>query len=157
MRAGWSALPFITKKGTQKTKVTVLIAARNEAANIVRTLSDILAQDFPEELLEVIVVDDHSTDNTAAVVRSFAGQGVKLLKLNESEPLNSYKKKEISLAIEVASGDFIVTTDADCRMEKDWLATVINFAEERGHVLVTSPVVYAQQKGFLEGLKKMGI
>src|SRR3546814_16065302 len=75
MRAGWSALPFITKKGTQKTKVTVLIAARNEAANIGRTLSDILAQDFTEELPEVIVVADHSTDNPAAVVRSFAGQG----------------------------------------------------------------------------------
>ena len=148
-------MPFITKKGTPKTKVTVLIAARNEAANIGRTLSDILAQDFPEELLEVIVVDDHSTDNTAAVVRSFAGQGVKLLKLNESEPLNSYKKKAISLAIEVASGDFIVTTDADCRMEKDWLATVITFAEERGHVLVSSPVVYSQQKGFFEELQTL--
>ncbi|MEC3879414.1 glycosyltransferase family 2 protein [Parapedobacter sp. 10938] len=155
MRAGWSALPFVAKKGVPKTKVSVLIAARNEAANIGRTLSDIVAQDFPKELLEVIVVDDHSTDDTAAVVRSFAEQGVKLLKLNESEPLNSYKKKAISLAIEKATGDFIVTTDADCRMEKDWLATVITFAEEKGHVLVSSPVVYSQQKGVFEELQTL--
>src|SRR5690606_12288350 len=113
MRTGWAALPSFSKKSTPKTKVSVLIAARNEAANIGRTLSDILAQDFPEELLEIIVVDDHSTDDTAAVVRSFAGQGVKLLKLDESQPLNSYKKKAISVAIEKATGDFIVTTDAD--------------------------------------------
>ncbi|MGV3761858.1 glycosyltransferase family 2 protein [Parapedobacter sp.] len=155
MRAGWFALPFVAKQGIPKTKVSILIAARNEAANIGRTLSDILAQDFPKELLEVIVVDDHSTDHTAAVVCSFATQGVKLLKLNESEPLNSYKKKAISLAIETATGDFIVTTDADCRMEKDWLATVITFAEEKGHVLVSSPVVYSQQKGFFEELQTL--
>ncbi len=155
MRAGWSALPFFVKKSTPKTKVSVLIAARNEAANIGRTLSDILAQDFPAELLEIIVVDDHSTDDTAAVVLTFAERGVKLLKLNESQPLNSYKKKAISLAIEMATGGFIITTDADCRMEKDWLATVVTFAEEKGHVLVSSPVVYSQQKGFFEELQTL--
>jgi len=155
MRAGWAALPFFSRKGTPKTKVSVLIAARNEAANIGRTLSDILAQDFPKELLEIIVVDDHSTDDTAAVVRSFAEQGVRLLKLNESEPLNSYKKKAISLAIEMATGDLIVTTDADCRMERDWLATVVTFAEENEHVLISSPVVYSHQKGFFEELQTL--
>jgi len=155
MRAGWAALPFFSRKGTPKTKVSVLIAARNEAANIGRTLSDILAQDFPRELLEIIVVDDHSTDDTAAVVRSFAEQGVKLLKLDASEPLNSYKKKAISLAIQMATGEFIVTTDADCRMEKGWLATVITYAEERGAVLVSSPVLYSRQKGFFEELQTL--
>ena len=155
LRAGWTALPFAFKKRTPKTRVSVIIAARNEAANIGRTLSDILKQDFPKELLEIIVVDDHSTDDTAAVVQSFAAQRVKLLQLNESEPLNSYKKKAISLAIEMATGDFIVTTDADCRMEKDWLATVISFAEEDEHVLVSSPVVYSDQKGFFEELQTL--
>lgn len=155
MRAGWSSLPVFSRKGTPKARVSVLIAARNEGANIGRTLSDILAQDFPKALLEVIVVDDHSTDDTAAVVRSFADRGVKLLKLNESEPLNSYKKKAISLAIGQATGDFIVTTDADCRMERDWLATVITFAEENGLVLVSSPVVYSEQKGFFEELQTL--
>src|SRR5690606_18392063 len=155
MRAGWSSLPFFSRESIPKTKVSVLIAARNEAANIGRTLSDILAQDFPTALLEVIVVDDNSTGDTAAGVRSFAERGVKLLKLNESEPLNSYKKKAISLAIEMATGDFIVTTDADCRMEKDWLATVITLAEEKRHVLVSSPVVYSEQKGFFEELQTL--
>src|SRR5690606_20355943 len=117
--------------------------------------SDILAQDFPGELLEIIVVDDHSTDDTAAIVRTYAGQGVKLLKLNESEHLNSYKKKAISLAIEMATGDFIVTTDADCRMERTWLATEINVAEEKGHVLVSSQVVSSRQKGFFEELQTL--
>src|SRR5690606_17950834 len=75
--------------------------------------------------------------------------------LDESQPLNSYKKKAISVAIEKATGDFIVTTDADCRMAKDWLATVITFAEEKRHLLVSSPVVYSQQEGVFEELQTL--
>ncbi len=133
----------------------MLIAARNEEANIGRTLSDILAQQFPRELLEVIVVDDHSTDHTSAIVQTFAEQGVKLLKLDESEPLNSYKKKAISMAIARATGELIITTDADCRMEANWLATVVAYAEEKGSFLVSSPVVYSQQQGFFEELQTL--
>ena len=155
MRAGWIALPWFSNKNIPRTKVSVLIAARNEEANIGRTLSDILGQRFPRDLLEVIVVDDHSTDDTSTIVLSFAEQGVKLLKLEESEPLNSYKKKAISIAIAKATGDLIVTTDADCRMGPDWLATVVAYAEEKGSFLVSSPVVFSNQKDFFEELQTL--
>lgn len=155
MRMGWSALPFFSRKKNPQTKVSVLIAARNEEANIGRTLSDLLAQDFPKELLEIIVIDDHSTDKTSLVVQSYAGQGVKLLKLEESEALNSYKKKAISTAIEVATGEFIVTTDADCRIGSEWLATVVSYAEEKGCFLVSAPVVYSNQRSFFEELQTL--
>ncbi len=156
MRAGWFALPLFSVKGTTaRTKVSVLIAARNEEANIARTLSDILAQDFPQELLEIIVIDDHSTDNTSGIVQSFAGQGVKLLKLNEAEPLNSYKKKAISEAIAMASGELMITTDADCRMGPRWLANVVGYVEEHGSFLVSSPVVYSEERRFFERLQTL--
>ncbi len=155
MRMGWMALPVFSRKGKPKTTVSVLIAARNEEANIGRTLSDILAQDFPGELLEIIVVDDHSTDGTSAIVQSFSNRGVKLLTLNESEPLNSYKKKAISTAIERASGELIVTTDADCRMARDWLATVVTCMEDNAYSLLSSPVVYNQQRSFFEQLQTL--
>ncbi len=137
------------------TRVSVLIAARNEEANIGRTLTAILEQDFPAGLLEVIVVDDHSTDATSAVISSFSSRGVKLLKLNESEPLNSYKKKAIATAIAVATGELIVTTDADCRMGPDWLATVVAYAEAQGSFLVSSPVVYSEERSFFEELQTL--
>lgn len=156
MSRGWWALPdFLGARKKPETTVSVLIAARNEAANIGRTLSDILAQDFPKEQLEIIVVDDHSTDATSTIVQSFASQGVKLLTLNESEPLNSYKKKAISLAIGEAKGQFIITTDADCRMGPDWLATVVACMEECDYFLLSAPVVYSQQRSFFEELQTL--
>ena len=90
---GWASLegPTIHTK-VFTTKVTVLIAARNEETNINKTLDDLLAQDYPAELTEIIIVDDHSTDDTADIIRSYAGRGVKLMQLNEDKPLNSYKK-----------------------------------------------------------------
>jgi len=156
MRGGWKVLGYFSKGGqTPRTKVSVLIAARNEEANIGRTLSDILAQNYPQELLEIIVVDDHSTDRTPAIVRSFVARGVKLLTLNESEPLNSYKKKAITLAIAEATGQLIVTTDADCRMENEWLATVVTCMERYDYFLLSAPVVYSQQRSFFEELQTL--
>ena len=157
LRRGWVLIPEYVKEKAQQpgTKVSILIAARNEEDNIAHTISDILAQDYPEELLELIVIDDHSTDSTSAVVRSFTDSRVKLIVLNEKEKLNSYKKKAISEAINVATGELIVTTDADCRMHNKWLATVVSFYEDNRLKLVSSPVVYHQEKSFFEKLQTL--
>jgi cellulose synthase/poly-beta-1,6-N-acetylglucosamine synthase-like glycosyltransferase len=90
LRRGWNSLKIYNLKNNQfKTTVSILIAARNEEDKIFKTISDILAQDYPSHLVELIVVDDHSTDGTSEIVLSFADRGVKLVVLNESKPLNS--------------------------------------------------------------------
>ncbi|EEI91615.1 glycosyltransferase, group 2 family protein [Sphingobacterium spiritivorum ATCC 33300] len=128
MRNGWASIStFVTSDATPSTTVSVLIAARNEEQVIERTINCLLNQDYPKELLEIIVIDDHSTDRTAEIVRLYAVKGVKLLQMNESDKLNSYKKKAISNAIDIAQGEIIVTTDADCRMGRHWLSTVVGF------------------------------
>lgn len=155
LRIGWSALPAYFPKARPRSRVSVLIAARNEEKNIRRTLDDILAQDYPEGAVEVIVVDDHSTDQTAEIVRTYADRGVKLLRLQEDQPLNSYKKKAIATAVAEATGTWVVTTDADCRMGPDWLATILSFAESTNSVLVSSPVIYSEQHSFFETLQTL--
>ncbi|MBE8713533.1 glycosyltransferase family 2 protein [Sphingobacterium hungaricum] len=155
MRKGWSSIPSFSSSATVRTKVSVLIAARNEEENIARTLDCVLNQDFPKELLEIIVVDDHSTDSTASIIASYAPQGVKLIKLNEGDKLNSYKKLAISRAIELAQGEIIVTTDADCRMGKNWLKTVVSYFEKNDNYLVSSPVIYDEEINFFERLQTL--
>ena len=128
MRNGWMRLPYFQPNPSYPlAKVTVIIAARNEEANIGRTLDCIVGQEFPRELLEVIVVDDHSTDGTGNVVKGYADRGVHLITLNEGNKLNSYKKFAINKAIHASTGEIIVTTDADCRMGTRWLMNVVQF------------------------------
>lgn len=148
---GWHSLIYFKPTGSEgKTSVSVLIAARNEEANISKTIDDLLAQSYNKELTEIIFIDDHSTDRTAEIIRSYANKGVKLICLNEDQALNSYKKKAIQTAIGQSTGKLIVTTDADCRMGPDWLRTIVQFYEAGNYKMISSPVAYFQEKSFFE-------
>jgi cellulose synthase/poly-beta-1,6-N-acetylglucosamine synthase-like glycosyltransferase len=153
---GWNAvkLPQIKQTGFT-TKVTVLIAARNEEEKIHLTIEDILAQDYPKELMEIIIADDHSTDRTSQIILSYANRGVKLLQMNEDKPLNSYKKKAIAEAIRLSTGDLMVATDADCRMGTKWLSTVVGYYETKAPVMISSPVTFFEEKSVFERLQTL--
>lgn len=155
-KSGWQKIPYFNPdKSIAKTKVSVLIAARNEAEKIHLTIDDILAQDYPSDLFELIIVDDHSIDNTSEIISSYNNRGVKLIVLNESEPLNSYKKKAIATAIGQAEGELIVATDADCRMHSKWLSAIVNMYERENFNLISSPVVYFEEKSLFERLQTL--
>ena len=108
------------------TQFTIIIPARNEAANIKACVDSILAQNYPVNAFEIIVIDDFSEDDTAFIVQALSQQypQVRLLQLKdhckEGETL-AYKKKAIEIAVTVAKGDWILTTDADCIVPKKWL------------------------------------
>jgi len=148
---GWHKLiPFLYQKSIGSTAVSIIIAARNEGESIHRTIEALLAQDYNKALTEIIFIDDHSTDNTAEVLRSYAAQGVKLISLKEDRALNSYKKKAIQTAIGQSTGSLIITTDADCRMGKTWLKTIVAYYEEKNYKMISSPVAYDEEKSFFE-------
>jgi cellulose synthase/poly-beta-1,6-N-acetylglucosamine synthase-like glycosyltransferase len=153
---GWNTLkrPEI-KLSRFNTKVTILIAARNEEEKIHLTIEDILKQDYPKHLTEIIIVDDHSTDNTSQIINSYASQNVKLLQLNEDKPLNSYKKKAISEAIKLSTGDLMVATDADCRMGSKWLSSIVGYYENDNSVMISSPVTYFEERSLFERMQTL--
>lgn len=72
--------------GEATPRIAVIVPARDEAANIGRCLQSVLAQDYPVDRLSVLVVDDHSTDDTAAIVRRVA-EGHPQVSLLSSPPL----------------------------------------------------------------------
>src|SRR3954471_8057993 len=94
--AGWTGLapftPSVPTIGT--TKVTVIIPARDEENNLPVLLQALKDQNYPAHLFEVIVIDDFSTDNTAAVVTDFPASNIRLLQLSRylsaEQRLNSY-------------------------------------------------------------------
>ena len=115
-----------------------MIAARNEQENIEQLLRSIERQSYHKDLYEVIVIDDHSTDNTVAIVKSFPF--VKLV-YHQFDHINSYKKKAIESGIAVATGDLVLTTDADCIVPEHWLKTIAAFKEQTNAILIAAPVV----------------
>lgn len=156
MIRGWAALKTPQFQGEAfRTKVTVLIAARNEEGNIRATIEDLLAQDYPKHLTEIIIVDDHSTDATAAIISSYADRGVTLLQLHEDQPLNSYKKKAIAAAIKLSTGDLMVATDADCRMGSQWLSAIVGYFEGHDLLMISSPVAYFEERSMFERMQAL--
>jgi cellulose synthase/poly-beta-1,6-N-acetylglucosamine synthase-like glycosyltransferase len=129
--------------GKPQTRITVIIPARNEQENIAACLDSICNQTYPKELFEVLVVDDHSTDSTAAIVSSYATKNVTLISLTDfvaAGEINSYKKKAIEVAIARSTGELMVTTDADCLVKENWLQTIAAFYERYDPAFIAAPV-----------------
>lgn len=144
-RFAFTAIPTIDQSTNQpinQTALSIIIPARNEEHNIENCLQSILQNTYPTHLLEIIVVDDHSTDATADMVKKYALQNVKLISLSEhvSTKINSYKKKAIEIAVAQASGTLIITTDADCIVPPKWLQTITAFYEEKRPAFIAAPV-----------------
>jgi biofilm PGA synthesis N-glycosyltransferase PgaC len=126
-------------------KVSVVVACRDEEENLSFLLNDLIAQDYPSDLYEVIVVDDHSIDNTASIASSFYNNGT--LKVLRNSGIG--KKSAIRTGIIAAKGDFILTTDADCRLKKSWISSMASFYSENKPDLVIGPVYLIERTGFL--------
>lgn len=155
---GWFSLKVFDKKeaGSQ-TKISVIVPARNEANNIRNCLSGLLDQTYPADRYDIIVVDDHSSDDTAQIVNevisSGKNQNLSLVRLDQEEGFG--KKYAISKAVAIAKGNLIVTTDADCRIKKTWLSTIASFYEFGKPKLISGPVSFHDEKSWFEKLQSL--
>lgn len=152
-RAGWKGLqPFEVKKNYEpKTKITIIIPARNESQHIRNILQDITSQFYPSSLMEIIVVDDHSSDDTFQIASSFQRvQCISLAQFTDGKVLNAYKKKAIEIGVSQSNGDLIITTDADCRMGNYWLLSIVAFYETYLPALIASPVLFTYKNSWFQ-------
>ncbi|MFA5498434.1 MAG: glycosyltransferase [Candidatus Cloacimonadia bacterium] len=116
----------------RKRSVSVVVAARNEEDNIARTLTSLVNQSYPQELYEIIVIDDRSTDRTADIIREFAKKwdNIQLVQIKDAISGWSPKKYALTQGIEKGKGEIILLTDADCLVTKYWIeAMVTNFRD----------------------------
>ena len=150
-------LPVFTHKNDARlaaTHFSVIVPARNEENNIKQCLESILQQPYPMELFEVIIVNDHSTDETENIVLALQKQYSNLFLLNlkdhlTNKQLTAYKKKAIELAAIQCDGSWIVTTDADCIVTDNWLSNFDQYIQEREPVFVAAPVMFTNDHSFL--------
>ena len=116
-------------------EITVIIPARNEEANISQVLEAILSQDIGSAF-DVLVVDDHSEDKTVDMVREFQNRYPNLKLLRST---GQGKKEAIQQAANYCSTEWMVVTDADCTMDKDWLSSLSAAMDDHTN-LVLGPV-----------------
>jgi cellulose synthase/poly-beta-1,6-N-acetylglucosamine synthase-like glycosyltransferase len=151
--SGWKELEMFSPDGPEPSlNISVIIAARNEEENIGSLLSSLESQTYPRHLFEVIVVDDHSSDNTSTIVSGFSL--AKLIRLEFSN-INSYKKKAIETGIAAASGDLIVITDADCFVQPGWLKTIAAFKEKTNAMFIAAPVAIRYKRNLLQTFQSL--
>ena len=132
--------------------VSILIAARNEGANIEKLLQSLYNQSFDKAKFEVILVDDHSSDDTSEVSENFRvlhpEMNLKLLKAN-----GSGKKQAISQALHAAENDIVMVTDADCELPQRWMETMVDYFVKNNLKMVLGPVLLSPADTLFEKLQ----
>ena len=142
-----------------KTRVSVLIAARNEENGIQQCLQSIISGDYPEDLYEVIVVNDHSTDDTEKKVKSLESPKIKLINLQGSLG----KKKALESGMALAQGELIACIDADCIAPSSWLSAFVSYYESNPVECMAGPIRYdsntslIQRFQYLDSMNNMAV
>jgi succinoglycan biosynthesis protein ExoA len=109
------------------TRVTVIMPVRNEAAFISRSLGAVLAQDYPQELTEVLVVDGMSTDGTRDVVREFRGEHPQLHLMDNPAGIVA---PGLNLALRASRGEIIIRVDGHCEIAPDYVRRCVQHLEQ---------------------------
>lgn len=151
---GWLRLKeYVPGNAIPVTRVTVVVPVRNEEKNILNLLGNLRDQQYNKDLFEVIVVDDHSTDNTLKLINGFSMSNLRVIALKDDPALadasRTNKKIGIEKAVHAANGTLIMTTDADCHPGSNWIKTTVAYYEEHNPVMIAGMVSYFHDTSFL--------
>lgn len=142
-----------------KTTFSIVIPFRNEADNLPHLLQTFKALHYQKQLFEVIFVDDDSEDSSFELISAFKTeynhQPIKIIKNIRTS--NSPKKDAITLAINHAKFDWIITTDADCKLPKYWLESFDEYIQKKDPNCIVAPITYNASKSFLKQFQLLDI
>ena len=146
---GWFQLASNERPSYLKeVRLSVVIAVRNEEENISRLISQILNQDYPQPLFDIIIIDDHSTDNTASIIESYMVNDDHKISLLSAT--GNGKKNALREGIRRSTSDLIVTTDGDCEVGNRWLSGIVSYYCTTGKKVICGPVVYSDHKSIFQ-------
>jgi biofilm PGA synthesis N-glycosyltransferase PgaC len=139
LRSRWLNKPWdLGRDPGYRPRVTIIVPTYNEAGLIRRKLDDIASQDYPRELVEIIVVDSASSDGTPSIVREWMGSHRDFKDILVEEGVRRGKAFSLNNALKFASGEVVVVTDADSLwMSRDALANALSWFSDPGVGAVT--------------------
>ena len=146
LTVGWFRLPRCKRNAIEgDVFVSVLIPARNEEKDIINLLSDIKKQSYPNNMFEVIVIDDSSTDSTYEIVRQSLQDSTLnnvIVRLEKKQKNLSPKKRALEKGVSLAKGELIITTDADCRVKENWINSFVLEYKRKETAMISGPVTF---------------
>lgn len=144
-----------------KTSFSIIIPFRNEAENLPVLLESFSKLNYPTDLFEVILVDDESEEefswqNTgpsdSELAKHYRIQFLKNIRLS-----NSPKKDAITTAMEIVKTDWVITTDADCTVSKNWLLALDNFIQLHHVSMIAGAVTYDCNSSFSHHFQQLDL
>jgi len=150
---GFTKVNFFEYLGLKpKTKFSIIVPFRNEAENLPKLLNSFSKLNYPADLYEVILVDDFSSEEFP--VKSFQ---FPVSVINNIRVSNSPKKDAISTAMQVVKNDWIITTDADCLVSKNWLSALDNYIQLHKVSMIAGAVTYHCKNSFLHHFQQLDL
>ena len=135
-----------------QTRFSIIVPFRNEADNLPKLLESFSNLNYPNDLFEVILVDDDSRDNFELSTVPY-----KLLIIDNIRISNSPKKDAISVAMRHVKTDWVITTDADCMVPKNWLKTFDHYIQQNKVAMLAGAVTYNGDTSFLHSFQQLDL
>ena len=132
--------------------VSILIAARNEGKNIEKLLQSLYNQSFSKEKFEVIIIDDHSDDDTSEISENFRLSHPEM-NLKALKATGSGKKQAISQALHAAENELVMVTDADCELPEQWIESMVDYYVQNNLKMLLGPVLLSPANTLFEKLQ----
>ena len=149
----------ILEKTKSTTGFSLIIPFRNEAKNLPILLKSIAKIKYPKDLFEVILVDDFSKDASVTIYNNWRMINGKIpTTLLENLRLTASPKKDaIARAIPITTKNWIITTDADCIVPKNWLQTLDAFIKETNAEMVAGSVLYKVKNNWFHNFQQLDL
>jgi glycosyltransferase involved in cell wall biosynthesis len=138
--SGWNGLEhFQTKKRQFQTRVSLIMPFYNEEKTLESCVKSLLAQNIQTTFLEIILVDDNSSDGSSQLAEKMASNSQYLIYLQNNTG-HKGKKAALAYGIRKAGGELIISTDADCIYPPHWLETMLAYYETYQPQMIIGPV-----------------
>lgn len=147
---------IITRKGqiklTEYPAVTIVVPCWNEEKTVYKTVHSLLSLNYPKNKIEILLIDDGSTDNTWEVIRQFA----KYPNIKVFHKENGGKYTALNLGLANSDTEFFGCLDADSFANSESLVRIMSYFEKDDSIMAVAPsVVVNSAKGFIQNVQKV--
>jgi glycosyltransferase involved in cell wall biosynthesis len=141
---GFDKIKTITTKDLQpKTNFSIIVPFRNEEKDFLNLLNSVTNLNYPKNLFEIIVINDESNDNSVAIFDKWQSENLEISSrlLQNIRKSNSPKKDAIQTAISQIENEWIITTDADCVVNRNWFQAFDNIIQSGSYEMICGTVI----------------